>query len=570
LAVIGFSHPTRKTFLWWHVFTAHPRYGIPAFGDLLTGIERLWKNDRAHIEAVSLEARANLQSEMEWAVSASGECSPQTLESAVRRLVETYDWEHGGWGNAPRFPAPMSIDFLLTRAASGDESALAPALHALRSMARGGMYDLVGGGFHRYSTDDNWLVPHFEKMLYDNAQLAQAYLHGFLLSGDPFLRKICEETLQFIKDELTHPDGGFYSSLDADSENEEGKFYLWSFDELRSELGQNEFELLRANFDISPNGNFEGKIILRRLDIPNSASRMVEEKIQPILVTLNKIRARRSRPAVDDKVLTFWNALAIQAFAEAGRYLNREDLTAVARRNAAFLLSNLVENGSLLRTWRQGQAHLPAFLEDYSSLAVGLLSLYQADFDQAWYNAARRLAESMVQGFQDPTGGFFATHAQASGLVLRPKDRQDNATPAGNSMAATALLILSAFEGNSTWQSLAEIMLSEFQDLFSRYPTAFGNWLKALNWAVEPIHQVVITYPESQPRPLAILDLVNQKFRPASVLCCSSSPLPQDGPQILSQRQPIQDKPTVFICRNFFCELPLSNFDEIKARLAGE
>ncbi|HLO14402.1 MAG TPA: thioredoxin domain-containing protein, partial [Anaerolineales bacterium] len=454
-----FLTPDLRPFYAGTYFPPVRRYNMPAFKDVLQSLSKVWREERDEVDRVGSQVLQHIQPQMLG--QAETTLSPETLEAATKSLLESYDWGYGGWGSAPKFPQPMTIEFLLRRALADSpqhEQILKASQHVLNAMSRGGMYDVVGGGFARYSVDNFWRTPHFEKMLYDNAQLALVYLHGYLVSSEVRYRGVCEETLDFLLREMTHPNGGFYSSLDADSEGEEGKFYVWTHDEIQSILGP-DFDFFKAAYGITPQGNWEGKTILQRaLDDPSLAARfkldaeIVHTKLAESHSKLLEVRNTRVRPGTDDKVLVMWNALALLAFAEAGRYLDRKDYLDAARRNARFLLDNLYITDRLLRSWREGQAKHNAYLEDYAGLILALLALYQSDSNQESYTTAQILADQMVAHFADPDGGFFDTRDDHEALLVRPKDIQDNATPSGNALAATALLQLATYGDRSKWR----------------------------------------------------------------------------------------------------------------------
>ena len=490
---------------------------------------------------------------------------PNVLEQAAQSLLTAYDWQFGGWGQAPRFPQPMSIEFLLLQSTRGNKKALDAAVHNLHLMDRGGMYDVVGGGFARYSTDDHWLVPHFEKMLYDNAQLASAYLHAGLLTERTSLLATCTQTLDFILRELTDPDGGFYSSLDADSEGEEGKYYAWSLAELESTL-EEDFTWFRKVYDLPKSEGFDGDILLRRrADLPDLALALdisedeLSSRLDHLHRQLRQARDPRVRPATDDKVLVAWNGLALRAFAEAARYLDRADFLAAAQKNADFLLTEMVKDHRLFRAWRGGQVRHPGFLEDYASLILGLLALYQSDADLRWYLAAQDLAKSMVKFFKDPQGGFFDTPADLTDLFTRPKDYQDNATPSGNALAAYALLQLAEFGGWEEYRSIAIEVLATLQDGFVKHPTAFGEWLQAVDFALGPVRQVAIVEPTSSHGKNPLLRQLWSQYRPRLVAASASLPLPEHSPVLLLDRPLIEDQPTAYVCQGFTCKLPVTD-----------
>ena len=574
-----FLTPDGEPFYGGTYFPPAPRYGMPSFKEVLSAVARTWETERSEIQRVGRELTQHLRESSSWSGAAGGAPQPETLQQAAQTLVDTYDWNQGGWGRAPRFPQPMAIEFLMLQATRGMEHsgqrALDAASHALSMMSRGGMYDVVGGGFHRYSVDDTWLVPHFEKMLYDNGQLALAYLHGHLLTGSLWFRQVCTETLDFITREMTHPLGGFFSSLDADSEGEEGKYYVWSREEIDAALPDPaDRDLLYQVYPVTPQGNFEGKNIFQRTVNMEELARQIgiaEEEMTRRLDAVHRqlyaARERRARPATDDKVLVSWNALALRAFAQAARYLKREDYLQTARKNAAFLLDVMMVDGRLMRAWRDGQSRHAAFLEDYAGLALALLDLYQTDPDPRWFQAARQLCEEMVQHFRDPQGGFFDTREDAAGLITRPKEIQDNATPSGNAQAAGALLMMAAFDERGEWQALAEQMLAPLRELMVRHPTAFGFWLQDLDFAVGPVRQVALVGPREHPQTQAMEERVWQTYRARIVVARSVGEPAPNGPSLLHERVKIQGEPTAYVCQGFTCNLPARDANTLLSQL---
>lgn len=571
-----FLTPEGKPFHGGTYFPPERRYNLPAFRELLAAIARLWREERSRL----LENSAALLEHLQQHASASlagGTLTERTLDDAALALAQGYDWQNGGWGRAPKFPQPMAIEFLLRRAVRGDNLAREMAMHALHAMAKGGMYDLVGGGFARYSVDALWLVPHFEKMLYDNAQLAQVYLHAYQLTGEAAFRQVCERTLDFILRELSHPQGGFFSSLDADSEGEEGKFYLWTLAEVRAAIPQAaDADLLIAAYDLSEEGNFEGSNVLQRARTDDELAQQfhlpaadVPARLEQLHAKLLAARGRRIRPGTDDKVLTMWNALALAALAEGGQALHRPDYLAAARRNARFLLTQLHPPGSgrLLRSWRAGSAQHNGYLEDYAALILGLLALYQADADPGWFARAVSLAEEMIANFADPAGGFFDTRADHEPLLIRPKDTQDNATPSGNALAAEALLLLAALDERSDWQKQAESMLAGMQAEMARYPTAFARWLSAADFALGPVTQVAILGDPADPQTRALAEAAGQGYQPRRVLALASFPPPQDAPLLLKDRPLLGDQPTAYVCHGFVCRQPVTTVADLLAEM---
>ncbi|HAE60663.1 MAG TPA: thioredoxin domain-containing protein, partial [Anaerolineae bacterium] len=424
-----FLTPDLQPFYAGTYFPPVPRHNLPSFRDLLTGISRAWQEERAEVDKVAANVSAHLQRQ-NTSTDSGIILSQKLLDSAAKYLHDNYDWGFGGWGSAPKFPQPMTIDFLLRRGLSPDltpdltpnpspRRRGEPALHALKAMARGGMYDVVGGGFSRYSTDNHWRVPHFEKMLYDNAQLVRAYLHAWQITGEPFYRRIVEESLDFVLRELTDPQGGFYSSLDADSEGVEGKFYVWDAPEIEQTLSD-DWDFFKAAYGITAQGNWEGRTVLQRaLDDATLSARFalpeagVAAKLAESHRKLLAAREKRIRPGLDDKILTGWNGLMLSAFAEAARALemagngvseakseiSHSKYLRAATRSAEFLLREMRPDGKLCRTWRAGKTSPEVFLEDYAALTLGLLDLYETDFDNHWFAAAQELADEMITRF---------------------------------------------------------------------------------------------------------------------------------------------------------------------------
>jgi len=464
---------------------------------------------------------------------------------------------------------------LLSEAQRRDEI-LKTATHALKSMARGGMYDVVGGGFARYSTDNFWRVPHFEKMLYDNAQLALAYLHAWQITQDPLFRRIVIETLDFVAREMTHPAGGFYSSLDADSEGEEGRFYVWTEPEVHQAIAKDDdFEFFKTAYGITEKGNWEGRTVLQRvLDDASLASRFsldqdaVTAKLADCHSRLFAVRAQRPRPKTDDKVLTSWNGLMIQAFAGAARIIDDEkkasEYHGLAARSADFLLENLYGHGSLHRSWRNGKATGEVFLEDYAALIIGLLELYQIDFENRWFVATSELTDGMISRFFDPAGGFFDTPNNGEELLIRPKDLQDNATPSGNALAVEALSKLSSLTDNGEYRSAAEKALRLIANPALRYPLGFARWLAAADFTQANVRQVAIIFETGNSETRELIRYIQSRYEPNMVMAASAYPPSQNTPALLMDRPLIENKPTIYVCEHFVCNRPVNSIDELK------
>ena len=572
-----FLTPDLKPFYAGTYFPPVQRYNMPAFRDLLAGIARAWQAEPEEIARVSGQVLDHLQQSLTSDQGSEVILSQDHLRAVAKGLVDAYDWGYGGWGSAPRFPQPMTIEFLLRRHIAGDEEALKPAVHVLKAMARGGMYDVIGGGFSRYSVDNFWRVPHFEKMLYDNAQLARAYLHAWQITREPHFKQIVVETLDFVARELTHLAGGFYSSLDADSEGEEGKFYVWTLEEIREGL-KGDAEFFEAAYGVSERGNWEGKTVLQRaLDDASLAARFrldlkaVPTKLAESHARLLERRLSRVRPGTDDKILTAWNGLMLASLAEASRVLEEPELKhkylILATRNADFLMDALRPGGKLKRSWRQGKITNEVFLEDYAALILGLLELYQTDFRNKWFMFAQALAEEMIELFDDPNGGFFDTAKDSEGLLLRPKDLQDNATPSGNALACEALLKLAAFTDNGRYRDLAEKALRLVANHASRYPTSFGRWLSAADFALANVKQVAVVYDAAPENAEELLKTIQSEYRPNLVVAASAYPPSPDAPLLLMDRPAQDGKPTAYVCEGFICKLPVRSAPELQKLL---
>ena len=571
-----FLTPDLRPFYTGTYFPPVRRYNMPAFKDVLLNLAKVWDEQREEVDRVGSQVLQHIQPQL--LAQAENALSAETLEAATKSLLESYDWGYGGWGSAPKFPQPMTVEFLLRRALSDSpqqEQSLKASQHVLDAMSRGGMYDVVGGGFARYSVDNFWRTPHFEKMLYDNAQLALAYLHGYLVTGEARYRRVCEETLDFLLREMTHPSGGFYSSLDADSEGEEGKFYVWTQDEMEKILGP-DFDFFKTAYGITPQGNWEGKTILQRtLDDSSLAARFkmdteaVHTKMAEGHARLLEARNSRVRPGTDDKVLVMWNALALTAFAEAGRYLERQDYLEAAIRNARFLLDNLYVTDRLRRSWRDGQAKHNAYLEDYAGLILALVALYQSDPNREWYTTALIYADEMVAHFTDPNGGFFDTRDDHEALLVRPKDIQDNATPSGNALAAMALLQLATYGDRTKWRDTAEAMLASIQNALLRYPTSFAQWLSAADFSIGPTREVAILGELEDAKTQALVRTLWKSYRPRQVAALSAFPPGPGSPVLLIDRPLLNNEPTAYVCQGFVCLRPVNSPEEMEMQLTG-
>ena len=542
-----FLTPEQVPFYAGTYFPPEERHGMPSWRNVLEAVASAWDEKAADIRAggervaKQLSGAASLQPSKE-------PMDPRALDAAVEGLGRMYDARDGGFGGAPKFPPASAIEFLLRRGETEMTS------HTLRAMARGGMYDLVGGGFSRYSVDDRWLVPHFEKMLYDNALLARAYLHGWQVTGEPLFRRVCEETLDWMLREMRAPEGGFYSALDADSEGEEGLFYLWTPEQLRDVLGDDAGAAAEF-FGVRPGGNFEGRTILTR-------GAAEPANLEEIRSKLYEARARRVWPGLDDKRLTSWNALAISALAEAGAVLGRDDFLDAARAAGDFVLGDLrTADGRLLRTYKDGEQRLNAYLEDHAFLLEALLTLYESTFDPRWFAAARELADTTIERFADEErGGFFETSSDHERLVARRKDPEDHPIPSGNASAAYGLLRLAALTGEHSYESAAVGVLRLLHPLAPRHPQAFAHLLQALDFHLSPTREVALAGPETAP----LEAVVRAEFRP-HIVVAGGEP---DGVPLLEGRTDVDGRAAAYVCERFACQRPVTDPEDLASLLA--
>ena len=578
-----FLTPDAKPFYGGTYFPPEDRGGLPAFPRLLTALSDAYRDRRGEVTSATNQLLAHVRQMTQSAASPSAP-TDDVLTQAVDELRKQFDDENGGFGLQPKFPQPMTIEFLLrSYVRSEDADALEMAELTLDRMARGGIYDQLGGGFHRYSTDAFWLVPHFEKMLYDNALLARLYLHAYQITRNQAHRKIVEETLDYAAREMASSKGGFYSAQDADSEGEEGKFFVWRPEQIREALGEEDGRLFMDFYGVTLHGNFEGRSILHLPTPPAEFARrvgMTERDLDRSLagprIKLAALREERVRPGLDDKILTSWNGLMLGAFAEASAVLDRDDYRRIAADNGAFLLDNLIdETGRLLRTYKNGRAKLRGYLEDYAFLVDGLLLLHEATFGERWLAAAIELGRQMTDLFWDDSSNqCYDTGRDHEALVVRPRDVTDNAIPSGSSAAASALLRLAILTGDSDYREKAEASLRSASALMQRFPTAAGHWLGALDFFLSRPKEVVIVGARGDDATEQLVREVYREYVPNRVFVGVDPRSWRNDAggmiPLLEGREMVSGRPTAYVCENYVCRLPTGDPMELGRELIGK
>ncbi|MFN2577280.1 MAG: thioredoxin domain-containing protein [Pyrinomonadaceae bacterium] len=560
-------------------FPPADRYNMPGFPRVLLSVAQAYKSQPDQVANTATSMLGELR-RVGLAEESRDLLTTEILDGAYRRITSNYDEVNGGFGSAPKFPPAMTLEFLLhTYYRTRSQGALDMVTQTARKLAEGGIYDQLGGGFHRYSVDAKWLVPHFEKMLYDNALLARLYLHVYQITKDESARRTAEQTLDYVVREMTDSRGGFYSSQDADSEGEEGRFFVWSRDEVNEALGDREAAIFCDYYDVTNEGNFEGRNILhvnasladvaRRHDL---SSAQVRETIEDGRRKLFGIREHRVKPGRDEKVLTAWNGFMLVSFAEASAILNRDDYREVARANARFLLTDLQRDGLLLRTYKNGQAKLNGYLEDYASLIDGLISLYEATGEFEWIENGIMLADKMINQFWDSeAGGFFFTGQTHERLIVRTKEWLDNATPSGNSLAAFALLRLSALTANEDYRRRATTVLRLMANQMRTYPSAFGFAFTALDFYLSSPLEIVIVGNQLDARFNELVRGVWQDYMPNRLIATCSEQFERAAKLIplFDGRNTIDSQPTAYVCQAQTCQTPAYSSGEMRRQIAA-
>jgi uncharacterized protein len=555
-----FLTPFGEPFYGGTYYPPEERQGMPSFSRVLNAVSDAYRNKPDSVAQTSRQISEIYESAKLQARS-EGALTPHALDLAYRGIAQKYDVRHGGFEGAPKFPPTMALDFLLRYwRRTGTDYALEMVTDTFRKMARGGIYDQIGGGFHRYAVDAVWLIPHFEKMLYDNALLIRLGAYVWQATHDEEFKRVTEETVRWVEREMTSPEGGFYSSQDADSEGEEGKFYVWSISEMEKLLGSDS-PIIRDYYGVTPGGNFEGKNIFHvRTDPALTAARagIKRELLDRIIIdakaTLYTARSKRIWPGRDEKILASWNGLMLRGLATAARVFERDDIARLAIRNGEFLHSGMIEHGRISRLWSKNGSRKNGFLEDYAAVGLGFVSLYELTFDLKWVARATEIASSMVEWFwDDQIGAFFDTPRDAEALIARPRDPTDNAMPSGTSLAVDLLLTLAELSHDADMRRRATFVLETLATPLLRYPSAFGHMLGATDMAVNGAVEVAIAGVPAEKSFKALAHEVAVHYIPSLVLAGGSS---AGGIALMEGRGPTGTRATAYVCRSYACEAP--------------
>jgi uncharacterized protein YyaL (SSP411 family) len=565
-----FLTPEGKPFFGGTYFPPQDRHGMPGFPKVLRTVADAYQNRRGEIETAGQQVIAALTA----ATHSSAVKEPlvaDVIRQAYRGLRQDFDKGNGGFGTAPKFPQPMTLEFLLRYFhRSQDKGALEMVDLTLEKMARGGIYDQLGGGFHRYSTDNSWLVPHFEKMLYDNALLSRVYLHAYLVTGKDLFRSVAEETLDYVLTEMTSLEGGFYSTQDADSEGSEGKYYLWTVEEITKAVGKKDCQAAIDYFGVSGEGNFEGRNILHVVKQPEPEALSA---INCAKKSLLKKREQRVKPDRDEKILASWNGLMLSSLAEAACSFGRQDYMAAAVSSGSFLLNSMTVEGYLKHTYKDGKSRIDGYLDDYAMVIDGLMSLHRASLDGQWLWQAIRLADVMLEWFWDEgTGTLYDTSEGQQDLIIRPKSTTDGATPSGASAATMVLLKLSRLTDNAQFEQIALKALQSVRESMPLYPFSFSNWLCALDLYLSAPREIAIVGPSNSPATFELLQALCKMWLPNTVIaaCDPTDPAPITELKLLENREMLDNKPTVYVCEHYICQAPVTDPASLRTQLKGD
>ena len=564
-------------------FPPVPRYGMPSFRQVLEMVVDAFQNRRDEVEQAARALSADLgRSLFVPPEPAPDALVPEMLDAAAQTLLTSADMLHGGLTRGrPKFPSPIALEFLLRHHhATGDPQTLQAARLTLRKMAEGGLYDQLGGGFHRYSVDEKWLVPHFEKMLYDNAQLARVYLHAWQVTGDALFRTVAEDTLDYLLREMAAPEGGFYSTQDADAGGVEGGFYTWEESELRAALDGvvRKPAAILAYWGVSLAGHVDGRNVLHVADMLERVAvrhglsiEQMQEDLAAARTVLFTLRKARPAPARDEKIIAAWNGMALAAFAEAARALDVDDYRQAAERCAQFLLREMQDaDGHLWHTWKDGRAKIAGFLADYAHVIDGLLELYQTTFEPRWYAEAERLAEIVLAEFAAEDGGFYDTGERHEALIVRPRNLHDSATPSASALMAYDLLRLTAFSAETRFEEAALALYRQMSGALVEFAASLGMVLIGADWVVRRPLEIAIIGPTDDARTQALLDVVRKGWRPRAVVAHAPAKVDASAvPALLRARGLVEGAPAAYVCENFVCAAPVTDADALVALLDG-
>ena len=577
-----FLTPDLKPFYGGTYFPPDDRYGRPGFRRLLPSIAQYYKTQRNQAESTASQIAANLQ-KISLMQPSQGQLNFELIDKAFVSFQSRFDHKYGGFSGAPKFPQSMMLSLLLRHwNRTRNENTLSMAELTLQKMAMGGMYDQLGGGFHRYSTDERWLVPHFEKMLYDNALLSKVYLEAYQATQNDFYQRIATETLDYVRREMYYPEGGFYSTQDADSEGEEGKFFVWTKEEVKQILGENDGEIIATFYDITEAGNFEGKNILNIPNPPEAIAKMsgmdmgeFEALRQKSKEKLFLERQKRVRPGLDDKIITSWNGLMISSFALGYGITKDERYREAAEKSARFILDNLRDDGLLKRTYRNGESKINAYLEDYAFLGAALIDLYETTFDIHWLSETTKLNDAMINRFWDKEeGGFFNTDDEDESLITRVKNAYDGAIPSGTSIACMNLLRLAKLTGDADLYQKAESVFQLYRENASSLPTGFPQMLSALDFYLAQPKEIAIVGDEEDSKTQEFLAAIYGQFTPNKVVALLEPG--KDGDEVeeliplLKGKSMLTGETTVYICQDYTCKAPTTDVSELKKALREE
>ncbi|CUS78082.1 hypothetical protein JGI10_00214 [Candidatus Kryptonium thompsonii] len=562
--------PDKKPFFAGTYIPKYSKYNRLGLIDLLQRIAQLWNENREKLLLLADQITDEIKQALTH-IQPKETIDEQIFTQAYDQLESQFDPEYGGFGSAPKFPTPHNLMFLLRYwKTTGNIKALAMVEKTLNSMSLGGIYDHIGFGFHRYSTDRQWILPHFEKMLYDQALISIAYLEAYQATGNLRYKKLCDEILSYVLRNLTNPDGGFYSAEDADSEGEEGKFYLWEFEELRKLLNQDEFNFVCEKFNIQKDGNYfdelrKGRTGKNIFYLTQQLNEEENEKWQRIRQKLFEHREKRIHPLKDDKILTDWNGLMIAAFAKAYSVLKIDEYLNVARKSADFILKNLYKDGKLLHRFRDGEAKIDGYLDDYSFFIWGLLELYEASFETRYLKTAIDLTETMIQLFWDgENGGFYFTDSENKDVIFRQKELYDGAIPSANSVALLDLIKLAKITGRNDFNEIIDKLVETFATMVKKYPSAYTFFLSSLSFALTQSFEIFIVGKRDELG--EILKVINSRFLPNKVILFKPSDEESDITTIspfTSEYKEINGKTTIYICTNYECKKPVNDIKEL-------